>query len=317
MKEGELTLMVMADYSKAFDTVNFKTVLRKMHHPGFSNNFMKWTANYLSNSRQFVQIDDHQSKPAVTHFGVPQGSILGPIIFNIYVSDLKKSIHPDMSRIQYADDTSLYSHCGVKNLPDCLSSISANLANLNAWSSQSNLALNPKKTEAMLFSTFQMASVHSLGELDLSLNISGNTLKRVDSKKLLGVHFHEHLKWNEHVKMTASSCYGTLSTLRKIKHFADFKLRKHLVEALVLSKMDYNDIVFDQLPLYLVKRLQRIQNAATSFVIGRYATTTDAVKIGWLPVQERRKWHLLKTTYKALHDTRRPSYASLEVAKHH
>ena len=157
-----------------------------------------------------------------------------------------------MSRIQYADDTSLYSHCRVKNLPDCLSSISANLANLNAWSSQSNLALNPKKTEAMLFSTSQMASVHSLGELDLSLNISGNTLKRV---------------------------------------------------------------VFDPLPLYLVKRLQRIQNAATSFVIGRYATTTDAVKIGWLPVHERREWHLLKTTYKALHDTSWPSYASLEVAK--
>ena len=114
------------------------------------------------------------------------------------------------------------------------------------------------------------------------LNISGNTLKRVDSKKLLGVHFHEHLKWNEHVRMTASSCYGTLSTLRKIKHFADFKLRKHLAEALVPSKMDYNDIVFDPHPLYLVKPLQRIQNVATSFArIGSYATTTDAIKIGF------------------------------------
>jgi hypothetical protein len=79
-----------------------------------------------------------------------------------------------------------------------------------------------------------------------------------------------------------------------------------LAEALVLSKMDYNNIVFDPLPLYLVKRLQRIQNAAT---------TTDAVKIGWLPVQERREWHLFKTTYKALHDTSWPSYASLKVAK--
>ena len=73
--------------------------------------------------------------------------------------------------------------------------------------------------------------------------------------------------------MTASSCYGTLSTLRKIKHFTDFKLRKHLAESLVLSKIDYNDIVFDPLPLYLVKRLQRIQNAATSFVTGHYART--------------------------------------------
>ena len=79
--------------------------------------------------------------------------------------------------------------------------------------------------------------------------------------------------------------------------------------------MDYNDIVFDPLPLYLVKRLQRIQNAATSFVTGHYATAADAVKIGWLPVQERREWHLLKTTYKALHDTSWPLYVRLEVAK--
>ena len=96
MKKGELTLMVMADYSKSFDTVNFKTVLRKRNHLGFSNNFMKWMATYLFNRRQFVQIDQHQSKTAAVQFGVPQGSILGPIIFNLYVSDLKESIHPDI-----------------------------------------------------------------------------------------------------------------------------------------------------------------------------------------------------------------------------
>ena len=119
----------------------------------------------------------------------------------------------------------------MNNLPGYLSLISTNLVNLNAWSSQSNLALNPEKTEAMLFPTSKMASVHSLGELDLSLDIFGYTLKRMVSKKLLGVHFHEHLKWNENVKMTASSCYGTISTLRKIKRFTDFKLRKHLAES--------------------------------------------------------------------------------------
>ena len=121
MKKGELTLMVMADYSKAFDTVNFETVLRKMHHLGFSNSFMKWMATYLSNRKQFVQIDQHQSKTAAVQFGFPQGSIL------------------------------MY----VKDLSDCVSSVSANLTDLTTWSSHSNLALNPKKTEVMLFSTPQ------------------------------------------------------------------------------------------------------------------------------------------------------------------
>ena len=91
-------------------------------------------ATYLSNQKQFVQIDQHQSKLAAVQFGVPQGSIVGPIIFNLYVSDLKESIHPDISHMQYADDTSLYSHCHVKDLSDCLSSVSANLTNLTTLS---------------------------------------------------------------------------------------------------------------------------------------------------------------------------------------
>ena len=136
----------------------------------------------------------------------------------------------------------------------------------------------------MLFSTPQMASVHSLRERNLNINVSSNILKRVESKKLLGVHFQEHLKWNEHVNATSSSCYGTLSILRKIKHFVDYKLRKHLVEALVLSKLDYNDVVYDPIPEYLIKRLQRVQNAAASFVIGQYATLEDTIKLGWLPI---------------------------------
>ena len=98
---------------------------------------------------------------------------------------------------------------------------------------------------------------------------------------------------------TSSSCYGTLSILRKIKHFVDYKLRKHLVKALILSKLDYNEIVFDPLPQYLIKGLQQVQNVAADFVIGHYATLEDTIKLGWLPIQDRREWHILRTTYKA------------------
>ena len=85
MKRDEVSLMVFADYSKAFDTVCFKTVLTKMHALGFSNEFLTWMVYHLSDGRQFVQIDDKTSS-IETLFGVPQGSILGPFIFNVYVS---------------------------------------------------------------------------------------------------------------------------------------------------------------------------------------------------------------------------------------
>ena len=106
MKKGEVTLMVCADYSKAFDTVQFKAVLAKLHEMGFSKSFLLWVLSYLSERRQLVQIDDNLSELAYAEFGVPQGSILGPVLFNLYVADLQKKL--DCPCYQYADDTTFF-----------------------------------------------------------------------------------------------------------------------------------------------------------------------------------------------------------------
>ena len=107
--------------------------------------------------------------------------------------------------------------------------------------------------------------------------------------------------------------FFTLHTLKKMRNFTLYKLRKHTAKSLVLSKLDYNDIVFDPLPQYFMKQL-RVQNAAASFVLWRYANSTDCINIGWLLVVQRRKLHLLKATFKALNDPRWPSYAVIQRA---
>ena len=121
------------------------------------------------------------------------------------------------------------------------------LASITNWSQNSNLALNPAKTKCMLFSTPQMSSYHSLAERPIHLSVRDKPLERVHSIKLLGVQMTDTLKWDDHVKHLASSCYGVLAALRKIKNFTNYHLRKHLVECLVLFRLDLNDIIFYQL----------------------------------------------------------------------
>ena len=147
------------------------------------------------------------------------------------------------------------------------------LSELHSWSKESNLALNPDKTKSMMFSTRQMFTRRNLSSFPLLLSVGGKDLERVKNTKLLGVHLNENILWDENVKNLASSCYTTLASLRKIKHFTPYKLRKHLAESLILSRLDYCDIVMFPLPQHLLKRLQRIQFAAASFVTGRYVNS--------------------------------------------
>ncbi len=137
------------------------------------------------------------------------------------------------------------------------------------------------KTKVMMLSTAQLSSSHSLS---IDIEINGTPIERVNSTKLVGSYIHEHLKWEENVKNVASTCYSTLATLRKLKNSLPLNIRKNLVQSLVLSKLYYNDVIYHSLPEYLDKRLQRVQKAAASFVLGKYARTTDVLSLNWLPI---------------------------------
>ena len=162
-----------------------------------------------------------------------------------------------------------------------------------------------------------MSHVHSLDKNRPAITISDSTLEYVNVSKLLGVNFHQHLNWDKHVKATCKSCYGTIQRIRKHKNFAGYILRKHVVESLVLSKLDYCDTVYYPLPEFQLKRLQRVQLVAASFVLNRYVNDiNDIVKIGWLPVRQRRDFHVLKLVHQALYSPSWPSYVPLDTVKH-
>ena len=312
MNKGEIKIAVMADFTKAFDTIAYETVLQKLHQFGFSKHALKWFASYLSERKPFVQIDDCKSSVLEVTFGVPQGSILGLVLFNLYVNDLAKNLPTAVKAHQYADDTTLYAHCKPSFIDQCYAEIQEAIDELSAWSSHSNLVLNSTKTRTMLFCTQQMSRIHKLESLINKLTANGKVLERSTTIKLLGTHIHQHMQWTEHVNKVIKSCYGTLSVLRKLKNVAPFSVRKHLVESLMLSKLDYNDTVFTPLPVYLIKWLQRVQLAAAGFVLGCYANEKDLLKLKWLPISERRDHRLACLAHRALYSTDWPAYLQLK-----
>ena len=259
--------------------------------------------------KQFVQIDDTCSEIKDVNFGVPQGSILGSVLFNIYVTDLQDNV--DVKCFQYADDTTIYDHAKISDLNSCRNNIYQSINKLSVRSKESNLPFNNNKTKVMILSTPQISRVRHLDDYDPNIAVSDYKLEHIKSCKLLGVHVKEDLKWDNHIKHTVSGCYATLSIIRKLKYLAKCGLRKQLAETLILSKLDYADLFF--LILYhnsylavcnVFNLLPQVLYSVTMLrTFGMYLKSDG---------NERGDLNLLKSCFKALHNTKTwPDYLKI------
>ena len=143
--------------------------------------------------------------------------------------------------------------------------------------------------------------------------VNNNSIERVSSWKVLGMRFQQNLQWNDHITELISSCYGVLAVLRKLRRFTPFDVRKQLAEVLVLSKLDYCNVLYDSAPAYLIKRMQRVQNSAAGFVLCRYSRVEDVIDLKWLPVKERIEFNIAKLAFKAINFDNWPSYLTVKI----
>ena len=185
MNTNEVTLGILLDFSKAFDTIDHLTLLQKLYKMNFSVEALKLIQSYISEWRQYVQI---------SNFGISQGSILGPVLFNLYIVDIVDNI--SCNSLQYADDTTLYQHCKLKNLQNCIEKLESNLQTVSDWALQNSLVFNDDKTKYLLFSSIQLSKRHNLSQPDKCNLIHNNEpVERLNSTKISGVHFDENLTW--------------------------------------------------------------------------------------------------------------------------
>lgn len=253
LNRNEVTAAVLIDYSKAFDTIDHRILLQKLAALNFDKSTIKILSSYLANRKQFVQIDDKTSFHFPICFGVPQGSILGPVLFNIYVTELPTNIQSES--IQYADDTTIHRSCKVDDIFRTTQSLESDIQSPSQWSVENSLVFNSDKLKAIIFSSSRMKQTKEKSYL---IRSRGRSIPQEQSAKLLGVKFNQHLAWTEQVNSVLKSAYGTLRALKNFKRFTPYKVRKSLAEALILSILNYGNVVYGQSPIYLQTRLQRL-----------------------------------------------------------
>ena len=216
---------------------------------------------------------------------------MGPVLFNIYVSNLPSCIKSDS--IQYADDTTIYKFCKKTHTTVTAHQLEAGISNLSQWSSSNGLLFNNEKLK---FITFSKKS-DQVTNRSILIKSAGKSIQEESSVKLLGVIFDRHLTWSEQINSVVKSTYGILRTLKTFKRCTPFKVRKSLAESLVLSRINYCNVVYGQLPLYLLKRLQRVQNCAAGYVFGRCGKIEDVIKLHWLPIRENINYNIARLTF--------------------
>ena len=294
---GKMSVLVLLDLSAAFDTVDHAILLHRLEHwVGFTGIVINWLKSYLQQRSFFVTIGSHISSQMPLNCGVPQGSILGPLLFNLYMLPLghiimNNSIHYHC----YADDTQLYlsmsptDYTPLESLYHCVDQI-------KNWMSHNFLQLNTDKTEVIIFGKKEERQ-----KIATVLETKG--LKTKDTVKNLGVLIDSDLSFISHIKAIAKSAFYHVKNVSKFRSLMLKHDLEKIIHAFIFSKVDYCNSLFTGLPKKTIKQLQLIQNAAARGLTKtrKFDHITPILRsLHWLPVSYRIDFKALLLVFKSL-----------------
>ena len=237
MTDGLLTGVCSLDIKKCFDTINHKILLKKLSYYGFNDNVVEWFKAYLQNRTQVVKCHNVVSREMNIEVGIPQGSVMGPILFLIYINDINMHIHLGTCNL-FADDNITYKAGSTKI--DTQNGLQQSVDSVDSWYNHNKQVVNAVKSYTMLMSTSQKESKDiSTDNENLNIRLGTEDLKCVDSVPYLGVIIDKNLSWNEKVNQLSKKLASRVAMLSRLKNVLPDHALKSIYNAIVQPYIDY------------------------------------------------------------------------------
>ena len=260
LNRGSRTDIIYFDFAKAFDSVNHDIILAKLKEQyNIDGLLLKFFVEYLSGRAQRVVIGNTQSSDLPVASGVPQGSILGPILFVMFINDIGSNLSPESKILLYADDTKLYKE--INNEQDCLA-LQADIDNLVAWSSANKMRFHPSKCKVLT------VTLQRNNPVNFTYNMSGEPLQVVESEKDLGVHITSNLSWTKHCTYLYSKACRNFGLMRRTCNFIkNVRQRRSLYLAMIRSQFEHCSSLWSPNTITMIDRLESLQKRCIKWIL--------------------------------------------------
>lgn len=285
--------MVLIDFANAFNTVSHEILLSILSYLAVSPGALEWFSSYLRGRQQSVRVDECSSDWCELDSGVPQGGILSPLLFSVYINLLTLELH--CAYHLYADDLQLYSQAKLEDISLAIDMVNRDLESINTWSKRFGLTVNPLKCQAIIVGSPRLMSRIDTETLP-AITFNGTTIPICETVKDLGLHLDCTLSWRKQVTNQCQRVTGTLRALYRLRNFLPPKTKTMLVQTLIFPIIDYGDVCCYDLNADLLDKLDRLLNNCIRFVFNlRQYDHVSALRsqLQWLPIRQRRSLRAL------------------------
>ncbi|MDW0176719.1 MAG: reverse transcriptase family protein, partial [Nitrososphaeraceae archaeon] len=310
MNNTQITILVLLDFSNAFNSVDFDILLARLKSINVSQPSLDWFKSYLQGRRQCVKTSDTCSEWTDLVTGVPQGGVLSPLLFSLFIDSVVKTLRSNYHL--YADDLQIYLHSDPDAISTAIDDINADLYLISQWAQKMGLLINPSKSQAIIIGSQRLVSKINMVNLP-QLTLNGTAIPFSSTVKDLGLLIDQNLSWQPQVNDVGRRIFSRIHSLKRLQKFIPTKTKVHLCQTLLLPLLDYGDVCYLNLTEDRLNKLNCLQNVCIRYIFGlrKYDHISEfRSRLNWVEIRDRRNIHALSLLFNVLNNPNSPSYLS-------